>query len=84
MIATEMATVGITSRTPNSSILPSGTPSRPASASAPTPGTVSTMPHSRPIAIAAAIRPTPFRPIFFARVRASGAEMTSSTSRKID
>ena len=51
---------------------------------APTPGTVSTIPHSSPMAIAAAIRPVPFLPIFFDRVRASGAEMTSSTSRKID
>ena len=84
MIATEMATVGMTSRTPKSNILPSGTPSRPANASAPTPGTVSTMPHSSPMAIAAAIRPVPFLPIFFDRVRARGAEMTSSTSRKID
>ena len=56
MIATAIATVGITSSTPKSSILPSGTPSRPARARAPTPGTVSTMPHSRPMAIAVAIR----------------------------
>ena len=84
MMATEMATVGMTSAMPNSSILPSGTPSRPASASAPTPGTVSTMPHSRPIAIAVAMRAVPFLPIFLARSRASGADITSSTSRKMD
>ena len=84
MMATAIATVGITRSTPNSNILPSGTPSRPASASAPTPGTVRTIPHSRPMAMAVAIRAVPFLPIFLARLRPSGAEMTSSTSRKID
>ena len=34
--------------------------------------------------MAAAIRAVPFLPIFLARLRPSGAEMTSSTSRKID
>ena len=81
MIATEIATVGMTRSTPNSSILPSGTPSSPASARAPTPGTVSTIPHSRPMAIAVAIRAVPFLPTLSARLRASGAEITSSTSR---
>ena len=84
MMAMAIVTVGMASSTPNSNILPSGTPSTPASASAPTPGTVNTMPHSRPMAIAAAMRPVPFLPIFFATERASGAEMTSSTSRNID
>ena len=84
MTATEMATVGITSSTPKSSILPSGTPSRPASASAPTPGTVRTIPHSRPIAMAAAMRAVPFFPIFFARLRASGADARGSIRELIE
>ncbi len=84
MIATEIATVGITRMSPKISILPSGTPSSPARARAPTPGTMSTMPHSRPMARAVAMRAVPTRPTFGARLRASGAEMTSRTSRKMD
>ena len=84
MIATAIVTVGITNSTPKSNILPKGTPSRPAKASAPTPGTVRTIPHSSPMAIAVATRAVPFLPTFLARARPSGAEMTSSTSRKID
>jgi hypothetical protein len=42
------------------------------------------MPHSSPIAMAVAMRAVPFLPTLVARLRASGAEITSSTSRKID
>ncbi len=84
MMAIEMMMVGMTSSRPKSSIFPSGTFRRPASASEATPGTVKTMPHSSAMAMAVAIRAVPSLPILGATLRASGAEMTSRTSRKID
>jgi hypothetical protein len=84
MMKTEIMTVGTMRQKPNSSILPSGTSSRPASANEATPGTIMTMPHSREMAMAVAMRGNPFLPIRLARLRANGALITSSTSRKID
>ncbi|MNW65802.1 hypothetical protein D3C74_442200 [compost metagenome] len=77
-------TVGTTSSRPQISMVPSGTPSTPATASEPTPGTMKMMPHSSEMAMAVARRAVPMGPIFGAMRRASGAEITSSTSTKID
>ena len=85
MIAIEMTTVGMTSIRPKSSILPSGTSSRPASASDADAGnhearcrTPGRWPARSPSGRCRACRS------LRRGLRASGAEMTSRTSRKID